>query len=137
MTLLSSTNEDLLWYRVFINHTGGGFRQSSKNKSLASGFRPGWLGFRPGWLGLRPGWMTQRVERTDGGRTHEWMKHPHSTGLRPLSGPLTCFPHENQEYVCISFNNTFYTFDTYPSKIFCRAGSPSRQNTLFFSYKNV
>ena len=54
--------------------------------------RPGWLALRPDWLGLRPswhslgpsrgGWTDKRTnERTDG-------KSPHSTGLRPLSGPL-------------------------------------------------
>ena len=48
-------------------------------------FTLGWLGLRPGWLGLRPGWLAQRGEQTNG-RTNR--KSPHSTGLRPLSGPL-------------------------------------------------
>ena len=43
-----------------------------------------WLGLRPAWLALGPsrGGMDVRMnERTYG-------KSPHSTGLRPLSGPL-------------------------------------------------
>merc|ERR1712015_325181 len=48
-----------------------------------------WLGLRPDWLGLRPGWMSQ-----GGGRTYGQTdgKSPHSTGLRPLSGPLPKSP---------------------------------------------
>ena len=75
--------------------------------AIHPGLRPSQPGLRPsqpslkpvtwlaGWLGLRPGWMAQRGGRTDvrstDGRTNKRMdgKSPHSTGLCPLSGPLS------------------------------------------------
>ena len=56
--------------------------------------RPAWLALRPDWLGLRPAWLALGPLRggTDG-RMDRWTvgKAPHSTGLRPLSGPLPCY----------------------------------------------
>ena len=72
--------------------------------------RPLWLAFRPLWLALRPLWLALRhlqlallplqqlsdplYGKWTDGQTYGRMDgiYPHSTGLRPLSGPLPCYP---------------------------------------------
>ena len=80
---------------------------SEPAKQASEPLRPGWLALRPAclalkpaWLALRPAWLAFGPLR--GGQTDKWTdkqtdkridgwtsgKFPHSTGLRPLLGPL-------------------------------------------------
>ena len=80
---------------------------SEPAKQASEPLRPGWLALRPAclalkpaWLALRPAWLVFGPLR--GGQTDKWTdkqtdkqmdgwtsgKFPHSTGLRPLLGPL-------------------------------------------------
>ena len=66
-------------------------RQLAKPQASGlAGWASGLAGWPRGGNGRTDGRMDGRTDVRTDGRT----KSPHSTGLRPLSGPLPCFPKE-------------------------------------------
>ena len=66
-----------------------------------AGWLAGWLAGPQAWLAGPQAWLAGSqawLNGPEGGLTDGWMngrtngKSPHSTGLRPLSGPLPCLP---------------------------------------------